>query len=366
MRIGFWDPYLAALGGGEKYLLTMLEEALALPGAQVALLSDEPPRPLEWQRLGVHVREGALDHLPAGDEASVTERSRGLDLLVVTSHDVPPRSLAARSVAMIQFPSRHHRRPWQRALNVVGVRRAPAALASYDLFLCNSQFTRGHIVRRLGVDATVLPPPVDLPPATVPAGGRDPVILSVGRFFRGWHAKRHDVLIDAFRTLQPDDGVELHLAGGLDRADPGAAGYLEELRARADGLPVRFHVDVDRPGLEALYARASLYWHAAGFGVDGRRHPERMEHFGITTVEAMARGPVALAYAGGGQEEIVDPDRTGVLWRTEDQLVRASAALLADPAQREAMAAAAARAVRAYARERFAARVRDEVLAPVG
>jgi glycosyltransferase involved in cell wall biosynthesis len=366
MRIGFWDPYLTALGGGEKYLLTMLEEALMLPGAQVALLSDEPPRPREWARLGVHVHDGALHHVPAGDEAVVTERSRELDVLVVTTHDVPPRSLAARSVAMIQFPSRHHRRSWQRALDAAGVRRAPAALASYDLFLCNSQFTRRHIVSRLGVDATVLPPPVDMPPSPVTLRGRDPMILSVGRFFRGWHAKRHDVLIDAFRTMQPAAGVELHLAGGLDRADPGSAAYLSELRAQADGLPVHFHVDVDRDDLEALYARASLYWHAAGFGQDGRRHPERMEHFGITTVEAMARGAVPLAYAGGGQEEIVDPDRTGVLWRTKGELVEASAALLADPARREVVAAAGARAAHAYARERFAARVRDEVLAPAG
>ena len=35
VRIGLYDPHLATLGGGERYFLTVLEEALRLPDAQV-------------------------------------------------------------------------------------------------------------------------------------------------------------------------------------------------------------------------------------------------------------------------------------------------------------------------------------------
>jgi glycosyltransferase involved in cell wall biosynthesis len=338
--------------------MTIAEEAVAA-GHDVVLLAAEPVDPAPLERLGVSIAPGSFEWLRARDEAELTERSRELDLLVVTTHDVPPRSEAGRSVAMVQFPARDRRRLRDRVAGAVGATRAPAALESYDLFLCNSRFTRSHIAARLGVEATILPPPVDIPDEE-PAGPRAREIVTVGRFFRGWHDKRHDVLIDAAADL---DGAHLHAAGGLDPNDPGAADHLAALRARAEGLPVTFHVDAPRDELLGLYRRAALYWHAAGYGVDVRRHPERMEHFGITTVEAMAHGTVPLAFAGGGQREIVEDGRTGFLWTDPAELVAKSAELLADEDHRAAMGRAAREAARAYGRERFGERVRREVLA---
>jgi len=356
VRVGFWNPYLASLGGGEKYLLTIAEEAVA-GDHDVVMLAAEEPAPGAWGRLGISIAPGSFEWIRAADEAELTERSRELDLLVVTTHDVPPRSEAARSVAMIQFPARDRRRLRDRVAGAVGATRAPAALASYDRFLCNSQFTRSHIAARLGVDATILPPPVDIPAEEPAEKARE--IVTVGRFFRGWHDKRHDVLIDAMR---PVGDAHLHVVGGLDANDPGAAEHLAALRARAEGLPVTFHVDAPRDELLSLYRRAALYWHAAGYEADARRHPERMEHFGITTVEAMAHGTVPLAFAGGGQREIVEDGVTGVLWTGPAELVAHSAELLDDEGRRAAMGRAARDAARAYGRDRFGERVRTEVL----
>jgi glycosyltransferase involved in cell wall biosynthesis len=356
VKVGFWNPYLASLGGGEKYLLTIAEEAIAA-GHDVSILAAERPLPADWERLGIAIDERSFEWVRATDEAELTERSRDLDLLVVTTHDVPPRSEAARSVAMIQFPSRDRRRVRDRVAGAVGATRAPAALASYDLFLCNSEFTRSHIDRRLGVEATILPPPVDVPAGEPADKARE--IVTVGRFFRGWHDKRHDVLIEAMRSL---GDAHLHVAGGLDANDPGAAEHLASLRAAARGLPVTFHVDAPRDELRALYGRAALYWHAAGYGADPARHPERMEHFGITTVEAMVHGAVPLSFDGGGQSEIVDDGRTGVLWTEPDELVARSRELLADEPRRAELGTAAREAARTYSRERFGERVRREVL----
>ena len=69
-------------------------------------------------------------------------------------------------------------------------------------------------------------------------------------------------------------------------------------------------MDVPRDELLELYSRASLFWHAAGHGQDDRRHPERLEHFGITTVEAMAHGAVPLVFPAGGPAEVVADGRT--------------------------------------------------------
>src|SRR6266516_2564041 len=135
MRVGLYDPFLAALGGGEKYCLAILEEAARLPGAEVELYSPAPADPHAWERLNVHVAPDAFAWVQA-DDAEVTERSAHLDLLVTFANDVPVRSRARRSVAMVQFPAVARDRPWRRlrsaAAAAVGRRRAPAALRSYD------------------------------------------------------------------------------------------------------------------------------------------------------------------------------------------------------------------------------------------
>ena len=353
MRIGLYDPHLATLGGGERYFLTVLEEALRLADAQMTVLSPEQPDPVSWRRLGIEVADRSFAWSGA-DEAAVTALSREFDLLFAMVNDVPPLSRARRSVAMVQFPHRTHSGARGRLLRALRVSRAPAALASYERFICNSEFTRGHIRERLGVDAVVVPPPVELP-ASAP-GPKEPMILAVGRFFRGWHSKNQHVLLDALAELDAP-GWHLVLAGGGD--DPH---YVEEIRRRADGLPAELRVDVPRDQLLELYARAALFWHAAGHGHDPRRHPERLEHFGITTVEAMAHGAVPLVLPAGGPAEVVEDGRTGAWWRTPSELAERTKDLIEDEPRRGRLADAARAEAERYSSERFRAAIRELVL----
>jgi glycosyltransferase involved in cell wall biosynthesis len=232
--------------------------------------------------------------------------------------------------------------------------RAPAALASYERFICYSEFARVHIRERLAVDAVVVPPPVELP-AGVPAQ-KEQVILAVGRFFRGRHSKNQHVLLDALAELDAP-GWRLVLAGGGDDPD-----YVEEIRRRADALPAELRVDVPRDELLELYSRAALFWHAAGHGQDARRHPERLEHFGITTVEAMAFGAVPLVFGAGGPAEVVEDGRTGVWWGTASELAARTKDLIEDGPGRERLAAAAREEAGRYSPERFRAAIRELVL----
>jgi glycosyltransferase involved in cell wall biosynthesis len=353
VRIGLYDPHLATLGGGERYFLTILEEALGVQGAEVILLSPEEPDPAEWRRLGIEVEAGAFTWDRAMDR-EVTEASRELDLLVAMVNDVPPLSHARRSVAMVQFPHRSHMGARGGVLRALGVGRAPAALASYELFLCNSEFTRQHIRARLGVDAVIVAPPVDMPSSA--SGEREPLILSVGRFFSDWHSKNQHVLVEAFAALGAP-GWSLVLAGGADdRA------YVERVRRAADGLPVELRLDVPRDELLDLQSRAALFWHAAGYGQDPRRHPERLEHFGIATVEAMAHGAVPLVYPAGGSAELVDDGRTGRWWRTPAELAELTRALIADEPERARLAAAARAEAERFSTDRFRAAIHEVVL----
>jgi glycosyltransferase involved in cell wall biosynthesis len=355
MRVGFYDPYLAILGGGEKYLLSILEQVCdEWPAADVVVLSPEEPDPAAWERLGVHVARGAIQWERAG-MLGVTPRSRRLDLLVTITNHFPPLSLARRSAVIVQFP-------FAGLGGLRGVERR-LRLRSYDTVLCYSEFVREHIVERLGVDSAVISPPVDTDVAVRGEKGRS--IVAVGRFFPAADAnnKKHGVLIEAFRRLfEHEDGVALHLAGGC-HSDPGSQAHLAELREQAAGLPVEFHPNASAEALEELYAGAALFWHAAG---SGETLPERLEHFGITTVEAMARGCVPVVPASGGQLEIVADGENGRLWGTVDELVGATRELLDDPAQAARLRAAAVRDAERFAKPRFRERVRRRVLEPAG
>lgn len=237
----------------------------------------------------------------------------------------------------------------------------PHHLDTYDRILSNSRYTQRWVERLWGRESGLLHPPVGM----VPPGEKAPIILSVGRFFLPGtgHNKKQLEMVEAFRRLVERggaDGWEYHLVGGCA---PEHRPYLDRIRAAAAGLPVVLHVDATGAELRDLYARASIFWHAAGLGEDPERHPDRYEHFGITTVEAMSAGAVPVVIDAAGQVEIVDQGVNGYRFATLDGLVAHTERLIADPAWRATLAAAAERRARDFGWDAFVARVRDEVAA---
>jgi hypothetical protein len=103
MRFGLYDPYLHILGGGEKYVLTILEEAAR--HGDVLVLSPRKPDPREWRRLNIDVAPERIRWRRA-TPLTVTPRIRGLDLFVTITNHFPPLSLARRSAVVVQSRSR--------------------------------------------------------------------------------------------------------------------------------------------------------------------------------------------------------------------------------------------------------------------
>ena len=101
----------------------------------------------------------------------------------------------------------------------------------------------------------------------------------------------------------------------------------------ARGHAIKITENLSSESLRKLYAKASIYWHATGFGEDEEKSPERMEHFGIATVEASAAGCVPVVISKGGQKEIVDNGKTGLLWETKTQLFNQTLNLINDKAR---------------------------------
>ena len=236
--------------------------------------------------------------------------------------------------------------------------RAYLSAGSYDLLLANSRFTQEWITRRWGLRSEVLYPPVDL--ANLAPGPKQPRILSVGRFFAGSHNKKHLPMVEGFRALYDAGlrGWEYHLAGGCDEAMPEHRAYLEQVRAAAAGYPITLHVNAPFSVLRELYASSAIFWHATGLGEDEERDPERFEHFGISTVEAMAAGCVPVVLGKAGQLEIVADGVSGFLWQTLPELQSRTRALIDDSTLRSRMSASAQERSRAFATPNFAERVR--------
>lgn len=364
-RIGIFNPYPSGLGGGEKYLYTILEQAVNTPGVEVVLMSPARPDLGRWRELNVKVEPNAFRWRRAG-QLSVTAHTRGLDLFVAIANHFPPLSLARRSAVIVQFPFAFLRDPGGLPSPLGRLRAAErrVRLRSYDTVLCYSEFVRRAIIERLEIRApVVIPPPVDTTLSS--PGQQGPNVIAVGRFFPSalGNNKKHEVLIEAFRRLREDPrsaGWTLHLAGGC-ADDAGSQQHLRDLRLRARDLPVRFYVNAKSSELARLYASSTLFWHAAGYG---ETRPERFEHFGITTVEAMAYGCVPVVPALGGQPEIVADGRNGRLWRSVDELVSISAELMADPSATQALGAAAVRDAKRFSKERFVERIRAQLLEP--
>ncbi|MGZ4437223.1 MAG: glycosyltransferase [Nocardioidaceae bacterium] len=239
------------------------------------------------------------------------------------------------------------------------LRRDPDNLSfldSYDQVVSISEYTREWVRRYWDRDSELLFPPVHT--SAVPAGAKRDQVLSVGRFFgqgRG-HSKKQLEMVQAFVAAQDRgelQGWEYHLVGGCSEED---LPYLEQVRAAGAGHAVHVHANAPRALVSELFATSKLFWHATGLGEHPEDAPWVFEHFGITTVEAMAAGCVPVVIAMAGQKEIVRDGVDGFLFTTLQQLQERSALLAKDEALRSKLAAAATVRAGTFSEHAFAER----------
>ena len=370
-RIGILNLNMAAMGGGEKRTLVMAEhlrrnaEVFLITGGETDLPALE--RYFDVRLDGVRV----VPQCAPEDGLESTIRELRLDLFINNSHASTVSNPAPRGIYMCMFPHRPSCRsngapggtgtapPRRRRRRVGGTR----FLDTYGRVTANSRFTRRWIWRRWGRRADLVYSVCD-PPGS--PGVKDRLILHVGRFMSeaaGGHHKRQDVLLSVFARLASlqASGWRMAFAGHLDPV-PEAAAFLERLKAEARGLPVDFHVGAGLPEVQDLYRRAAIYWHATGFGFPEERHPERQEHFGITTVEAMSAEAVPVVIDSGGQRETVAHGVSGYRWSRLEDLAAQTLRLADRPALRARLGARAGAAATRFSRSRFRARL-DRVIA---
>ncbi|MCL4383974.1 glycosyltransferase family 4 protein [Patescibacteria group bacterium] len=348
-RAAIYDPYLDTLGGGERYCLTVAEILLA-EGWQVDLfwsgdkdlLSQATKRfSLEINRLNIipdifHLPEKKLELIEENNLHSRTKRPNSLpkkvseifnrwqitkqyDLFFYLSDGSIPILFSRKNFLHIQVPFLNQ----------------PSILSQLKFnlikhFVCNSEFTSSFYPYLHSPQKIVLYPPVDVEKFQ-PNQLKKNTILSLGRFDNILNAKKQDVLIEAFKSLYRNNkNWSLHLAGG-SLTEPSNNHYLKHLKYLSQDLPIKISVNPTFEEIIKYYSEATFYWHAAGFGVDEKVHPESTEHFGISVVEAMASGAIPLVVNKGGLPEIIKNDFNGYTWDDIEELVAKTQLLLTSP-----------------------------------
>ncbi|OHV41968.1 MULTISPECIES: glycosyltransferase family 4 protein [Pseudofrankia] len=235
-----------------------------------------------------------------------------------------------------------------------------AWLDRYDAVMANSDYTRGWIRRMWRQEADVLYPPIQVE-RLHPAATREKTIVTVGRFFAPGlgHAKRQLEMVQWFGELHASGtmpGWTMHVVGGMEDSQKP---YVEQIKKAAVGLPVEVHPNAARGDVERLLSTGSVFWSATGWGEDERRRPWTAEHFGMTTVEAMAGGCVPVVIDRAGQREIVRHSIDGFRWTEPDQLLSFTRRLATEEDLRARLATEAAGRAGHFSDAAFAERWRS-------
>ena len=295
--------------------------------------------------------------------------TRPYDLFIYSGSALPPVCFAGAGLVYCHFPFADQREgDWTSDPRWIERGRAArwarghayrlfwrAQISRYRCILANSGFTATWILRRWGKASEVVYPPVEI---NVPSHAKRSLIVSLGRITGGRRSKGQLEQIGAFRELsRRSDGNWEFAIVGFSTSSSEDQRYLEVVRREAEGLPVSFHVNVDRNSTCLLLAEASLFWHTGGLHIDEEALPALAEHFGIATVEAMRAGCVPIVINAGGQREIVENGVSGFLVRDLEEMVERSLSLARNPELCSSMGEQARSRSRLFTREAFERRI---------
>jgi len=198
-------------------------------------------------------------------------------------------------------------------------------LDTYQKIISISKYSSFWIKRFWNKDSTILFPPVDT--ESFKSGGnnkKEKAILSVGRFFPEHHNKKQYELAATFIKMIEKypmvmKGYILYLAGGVSGISEHLE-YIERIKKLSAGYPIKVLPNVSFKELTGLFKKSSIFWHASGLGEDENAHPEKFEHFGITTAEAMSAGCIPVVINKGGQKEIIEDGVDGFFFNDLQEL----------------------------------------------
>lgn len=301
------DPYWDSLGGGERYTSTFIELLLEQKW-DVDICWNKDVSSEVKERFGIDISQAKYCSELA------TEK---YDLVFWLSDGSLPLSKAKKTIVHLQYP--FHNNGGRHLKNLIKSR--------FYTFIANSQFTKKFVDKEFLINSRVVYPPVQI--EEFKPGSKFKQILYVARFSNLTQLKGHAVLIESFKKINSQiPSWKFVLAGNTNVGI--APEDLEKLKSLASGANIEFVFNPNLKDLKMLNSKSSIFWSASGYGVDENKNPEKVEHFGITLVEAMAAGAVPIVTNLGGYREIVNNGEDGYLWNALDELEKITVELAND------------------------------------
>ncbi|MBI5465536.1 glycosyltransferase family 4 protein [Candidatus Gottesmanbacteria bacterium] len=347
LRIGIFDPYLETLGGGERYTLTLAEHLSKNHQVEI-FWDDQTLKDKIKNRLSLNLdKTRFVDNIFVRGKNLLYKlnKSSQYDLIFFLSDGSIPSTLAKRNILHFQCPFPYF---LKRIFGKILLNKIK--LSRFQEVICNSNFTKRYIDKEYGVISKVIYPPVDIDKFTPRA--KENLIISVGRFSKYYINKKQKEMAGFFKNnLNSFRGWKLYLIGGLLEQD---RAYFDQIEQSVKDVPqISLFPNESFEDLKEHYGQAKIYWHAAGFGVNENINPAGMEHFGISTVEAMAAGCVPIVFDGGGQREIVEHGVDGFLWKREEELIENTLRIVNDEKLRKEIAQKAIEKSKRFSKEKF-------------
>lgn len=348
MRVAIYSPYLDTLGGGEKYMMTIAEilsnENLVevLLDTHLFSLGKSGLKDDLSKRFDFDLSKVSFIRAPIGKDSNFIDRAlflRKYDLLFYLTDGSIFYPTAKKNILHIQTPL-----IGQPTTSFLGKLK----LKGWSLIIYNSNFTRINAEKNWPLTSKVIYPPVDV--FKIKPLKKKNYILSVGRFFGYLKDKKHEVLVDTFKSLVDENKLDewsLHLVGAMSEGDEE---YVELLKQQAKEYKIFIHPNLPFEDLKKLYGESSIYWHASGYQ---ELDPKKMEHFGITIVEAMAAGCVPVVVNSGGAKEIIKEGESGFLWNEVKDLKKFTVSLIKDSKLREEMMEKSEKRSKVFSKDKF-------------
>lgn len=332
-KAAIYNQYLDTLGGGERYTMAFAK-ALSKNGYKVDVewANDSIRSDIE-KKFGIELTD--VNFIPS------VGRGDTYDLCFWVSDGSIPTLRARNNILHFQMPF----------TNVNG-RTLLNKMKFYRInhVVCNSNFTKSVIDKEFGINSSVLHPPVDT--ISFKPKRKSNSIIYVGRFSKAPVTKSQDVLIrlfEEFNTKVPNSW-ELIIAGG---SEVGGEEFVKELKKMSKGLPIKILENVSFPEIKRIVGEAKFFWSAAGYDIDEMREPIKVEHFGISLVEAMSAGCVPVVINKGGYKEIIQDGTNGILWNSKDSAIKSTLALVSDYKKWKAMSDSAKKDSIKYSYDNF-------------
>lgn len=318
-KVGLYNPYLDSLGGGEKHILSILKVFNNL-GNQIDIFWDEDLNQRIKKAFGL-VFHPTIKFLPnifknkkfPFSSIKILKETAKYDYFFYVSDGSYFFSLAKKNFIFAMVPC-------QKLYPVSLINKIKTF--NYKI-IANSKFTQ-KFLKKWGVPSILIEPYIENDFVNLPSNKKNRLILSVGRFFSHLHRKNQDLIIQMFKKIRQKNQLfkdyKLILAGGLKKEDNQYFNYLKKIVANDPAII--FKTNINYQEMLRLYQSAKYYWHFTGFGIDEKKSPEKVEHFGIAPLEAMAAGCCVISYAGGRMKDLIADKKNGFLFKNKNEFIK--------------------------------------------